>query len=72
MPFVAVGPSVRPGTVVATPLSHASLLAFTDDALGIANTLARQRRPRRLHQRSACSRAPRSHLMRCVVGAGRF
>ncbi len=39
MPFVAVAPSVAPGTVVTTPLGHASLLAFTEDALGISTHL---------------------------------
>jgi hypothetical protein len=39
MPFVAVAPSVAPGTVVTTPLGHTSLLAFTEDALGISTHL---------------------------------
>lgn len=36
MPFFAVGPSVTPGTEVTATLNHGSLLAFTEDALGIS------------------------------------
>lgn len=39
MPFVAIAPGVPSGTVVGTPLGHASLLAFTEDALGISEHL---------------------------------
>ena len=39
MPFIAVAPSIVPGTVVATELDHYSLLGFTEDALGIAARL---------------------------------
>jgi hypothetical protein len=39
MPFVAVAPSVVPGTRVDTELDHYSLLAITEDALGIGTRL---------------------------------
>jgi hypothetical protein len=39
MPFIAVAPSVPAGTVVDAELGHAALLAFTEDALGIAEHL---------------------------------
>jgi len=39
MPFVAIAPSIRAGTVVDAPLGHAALLAFTEKALGISERL---------------------------------
>jgi hypothetical protein len=39
MPFIAIAPSIAPGTKAATELDHYSLLAFTEDALGIATRL---------------------------------
>ena len=39
MPFIAVAPSIVPGTVVGTELDHYSLLGFTEDALGIVTRL---------------------------------
>jgi hypothetical protein len=39
MPFIAIAPSVVPGTVAETVLDHFSLLAFTEDALGITHHL---------------------------------
>ena len=38
-PFVAIAPSIVPGTRVATELDHYSLLAFTEDALGVPTRL---------------------------------
>lgn len=39
MPFVAIAPSIVPGTRVDTGLDHSSLLGFTEDALGISTHL---------------------------------
>ena len=39
MPFVAVAPTLTPGTVTDAPLSHYSLLAFTEDVLGVPEHL---------------------------------
>ena len=39
MPFVAIAPSIRMGTVVDAALGHAALLAFTEKALGISERL---------------------------------
>jgi hypothetical protein len=39
MPFVAIAPSIVPGTRVETELDHYSLLAFTEDALGVSTHL---------------------------------
>ena len=39
MPFYAIGPSVTPGTEATATLNHGSLLAFTEDALGISDRL---------------------------------
>ena len=39
MPFIAIAPSIRPGTNVDVELDHFSLLAFTEDALGVATRL---------------------------------
>ena len=39
MPFIAIGPSIKAGTNAAVELDHYSLLAFTEDALGIATRL---------------------------------
>jgi hypothetical protein len=39
MPFLAIAPSVVPGTSVTAELDHYSLLAFTEDALGIETHL---------------------------------
>jgi phosphatidylinositol-3-phosphatase len=39
MPFVAIAPSISPGTRVDSELSHYSALAFTEDALGITERL---------------------------------
>lgn len=39
MPFVAIAPTVPSGTVATGRLDHASLLAFTEDALGITTRL---------------------------------
>ena len=38
-PFLAVAPSIVPGTRVETELDHYSLLAFTEDALGVSARL---------------------------------
>jgi phospholipase C len=38
-PFVAVAPSIVPGTVADGQLDHFALLAFTEDALGITDHL---------------------------------
>jgi hypothetical protein len=38
-PFVAIAPSIVPGTRVETELDHYSLLAFTEDALGVPTRL---------------------------------
>ena len=39
MPFIAIAPSIKPGTNVDVELDHFALLAFTEDALGIATHL---------------------------------
>ncbi len=39
MPFLAVAPAIVPGTSVTTELDHYSLLAFTEDALGVPTHL---------------------------------
>ena len=39
MPFVAIAPTIVAGTVVDTQLDHYSVLAFTEDALGISARL---------------------------------
>ncbi|MEY2524582.1 MAG: phosphatidylinositol-3-phosphatase [Ilumatobacteraceae bacterium] len=39
MPFIAIAPSINPGTAVDIELDHFALLAFTEDALGIATHL---------------------------------
>lgn len=39
MPFIAVSPMIAPGTVAQARLGHASLLAFTEGALGITGRL---------------------------------
>ena len=39
MPFIAIAPSIKPGTSVDVELDHFSLLAFTEDALDIATRL---------------------------------
>jgi phospholipase C len=39
MPFFAIAPGIVPGTRATTELDHASLLAFTEDALGISDHL---------------------------------
>lgn len=39
MPFLAIVPAIVPGTVADTELDHYSLLAFTEDALGIVEHL---------------------------------
>jgi phosphatidylinositol-3-phosphatase len=41
MPFVAVLPSLKPGTVAQSEIDHYSLLAFTEDALGIGAHLGK-------------------------------
>ena len=41
MPFVAVVPSIKPGTIATAELDHYSLLAFTEDALGISTHLGK-------------------------------
>ena len=41
LPFVAVAPSIVPGTVADAQLDHFALLAFTEDALGIADHLGK-------------------------------
>ena len=41
MPFIAVAPSVAPGTVATATLDHFSLLRFTEEALGITEHLGR-------------------------------
>lgn len=41
MPFLAVAPSIAPGTVAKAELDHYSLLAFTEDALGIGTHLGK-------------------------------
>ena len=40
-PFVAVAPSIVPGTVADGQLDHYALLAFTEDALGVADHLGK-------------------------------
>jgi hypothetical protein len=39
MPFIAIAPSIKPGTEVDVELDHFALLAFTEDALGISTRL---------------------------------
>jgi phospholipase C len=39
MPFIAIAPSIVPGTRAEAELDHYSLLAFTEDALGITTRL---------------------------------
>ena len=39
MPFIAIAPSIKPGTTVDTELDHYALLAFTEVALGIDTLL---------------------------------
>ena len=39
MPFIAIAPSVAPGTVASAELDHMSLLRFAEDALGIREHL---------------------------------
>jgi hypothetical protein len=39
MPFIAIAPSIKPGTHVVVELDHFALLAFTENALGIATHL---------------------------------
>jgi hypothetical protein len=39
VPFIAVAPSIVPGTRTAAALDHYSLLAFTETALGIGSPL---------------------------------
>jgi hypothetical protein len=39
MPFYAIAPGVRAGLRMTSELDHASLLAFTEDALGIEEHL---------------------------------
>ena len=39
LPFIAIAPSIRAGTNADVELDHYSLLAFTEDALGIATRL---------------------------------
>lgn len=39
MPFIAIAPTIKGGTNVDVELDHYSLLAFTEDALGIATRL---------------------------------
>ena len=41
MPFVAIAPGLVPGIRAAGPLDHFSLLAFTEDALGITDHLGK-------------------------------
>ncbi len=41
LPFVAVAPSIIPGTISNTQLDHYALLAFTEDALGITDHLGK-------------------------------
>jgi hypothetical protein len=41
LPFVAVAPSIVPGTVADIQLDHYALLAFTEDALGITDRLGK-------------------------------
>ena len=41
MPFLAVAPSIVPGTRTEVELDHFSLLAFTEDALGITTRLGK-------------------------------
>ena len=41
MPFIAIAPSVAPGTVATATLDHFSLLRFTEEALGITEHLGR-------------------------------
>jgi hypothetical protein len=41
IPFIAIAPSIRPGTVATTTLDHFSLLRFTENALGIDEHLGR-------------------------------
>ncbi len=39
MPFYAIAPTIRPGLRATTELDHASMLAFAEDTLGIAEHL---------------------------------
>ena len=41
IPFIAIAPSIEPGTVATTTLDHFSLLRFTENALGIEEHLGR-------------------------------
>ena len=41
IPFIAIAPSIEPGTVATTTLDHFSLLRFTENALGIDEHLGR-------------------------------
>jgi hypothetical protein len=39
IPFIAIAPSIVPGTRTPAPLDHFSLLAFTESALGVSTLL---------------------------------
>jgi hypothetical protein len=41
MPFVAITPSVRPGTVLTATVNHYSLLRTTEEMLGITTYLGK-------------------------------
>ena len=41
MPFIAIAPSIKSGTIVDVKLDHYALLAFTEDALGIVTRLGK-------------------------------
>ena len=40
-PFIAIAPTITPGTVAGTELDHYALLAFAEDALGITTRLGK-------------------------------
>ncbi len=40
-PFIAIAPTIAPGTVASMELDHYALLAFTEDALGVSTRLGK-------------------------------